>query len=140
MIAGCQNRRNGSSFPDGGPRVLRMLQEAFREAFLNGRGGIAKDAWDQPDGGIQDGLRCDFAAREHEIPKRDFFDVERFPDVVQWLAWVLPMTHLIAVMRPLMTGIPLEPLAAALHIAYVIGLGGLAFVLAFFQLRRRMFD
>jgi len=33
-----------------------------------------------------------------------FFEVTRFPVVVQAIAWVLPMTHLIAVVRPLAAG------------------------------------
>ena len=42
-----------------------------------------------------------------------FFEVTRFPWFVQAIAWVLPMTHLIAVVRPLTAGVALDPLAAA---------------------------
>src|SRR5262249_40409833 len=41
-----------------------------------------------------------------------FFEVTRFPWFVQVVAWVLPMTHVIAVVRPLVAGLPLDPLAA----------------------------
>lgn len=69
-----------------------------------------------------------------------FFDVERFPDAVQAVSWLLPMTHLIAVMRPLMNGLPLDAVSALLHVAYVLGLGAFAFWLALRNMRKRLFD
>jgi lipooligosaccharide transport system permease protein len=69
-----------------------------------------------------------------------FFDVERFPAAVQALSWLLPMTHLIAVMRPLMNGLPLDTVGALVHVAYVLGLGMLAFWLALRNMRNRLFD
>jgi lipooligosaccharide transport system permease protein len=68
-----------------------------------------------------------------------FFEVTRFPFVIQAIAWVLPMTHLIAVVRPLTAGIGLEPLAAAGHLAYVAALAVAAFALARRQFRARLF-
>jgi len=62
-----------------------------------------------------------------------FFEVTRFPWFVQAVAWVLPMTHLIAVVRPLTAGVTLDPFAAAGHIVY---LAALAFT-AFWVARRR---
>jgi lipooligosaccharide transport system permease protein len=68
-----------------------------------------------------------------------FFEVTRFPWFVQWAAWVLPMTHLIAVVRPLTAGMALDPLAAGGHIAYVAALAIAAFALARFRFGRRLF-
>jgi lipooligosaccharide transport system permease protein len=59
-----------------------------------------------------------------------FFEVTRFPPIVQALAWALPMTHLIAVVRPLTAGAALDPLAAAAHLAYVAALACAAFWVA----------
>ena len=68
-----------------------------------------------------------------------FFEVDRFPAPVQSLAWVLPMTHLIAVVRPLTAGISLD--AGALgHVVYLAALGGSAFTLARYRVGRRLFD
>jgi lipooligosaccharide transport system permease protein len=69
-----------------------------------------------------------------------FFDIERFPQAVQAVAWALPMTHLIALIRPLMTGTPIDLLDAAINLTYLCVLSGLAFWAAYRQLRRRMFD
>ena len=68
-----------------------------------------------------------------------FFEVTRFPWVVQIVAWVLPMTHLIAVVRPLTAGLPLDPLAAAGHLSYVAALAIGAFSLARFRFGARLF-
>ena len=69
-----------------------------------------------------------------------FFGVDRFPDFVQPIAWILPMTHLIAVVRPLTAGQALAPLAALGHIAYITGLAAAAFILAYRRLKTRLFD
>jgi len=50
------------------------------------------------------------------------------------------MTHLIAIVRPLTTGAPLEPLMVVAHIAYLTGISSLAFWLAYRETRQRMFD
>ena len=69
-----------------------------------------------------------------------FFEIDRFPGYVQVIAWVLPMTHLIEVVRPLTTGTALAPAAAALHLAYLAALAAAAFALAYRRVRARMFD
>ena len=69
-----------------------------------------------------------------------FFDIERFPQAVQALAWVLPMTHLIAVIRPPMVDQALGTGAASLHVGYVLLLTAAGFWLAYRRLRQRMFD
>ena len=69
-----------------------------------------------------------------------FFDIDRFPVVVQAAAWVLPLTHLVAVIRPLSTGVDLDPAWALVHIGYTLALTAAAFALAYWRVRKRMFD
>ena len=68
-----------------------------------------------------------------------FFEVARFPWFVQAIAWLLPMTHLIAVVRPLTAGRPLDPVAAVGHVCYLAALAVAAFSLARFRFGRRLF-
>jgi lipooligosaccharide transport system permease protein len=69
-----------------------------------------------------------------------FFSVDRFPDYVEPITWILPMTHVIEVVRPLSAGQGLALSPALLHLGYLIVLGIAAFVLAHRRLRVRMFD
>jgi lipooligosaccharide transport system permease protein len=69
-----------------------------------------------------------------------FFAVDRFPDYIEPIAWVLPMTHLIEVVRPLVAGQDLALLEALGHVAYVAALGAVAFVVAYRRLKARLFD
>ena len=69
-----------------------------------------------------------------------FFGVDRFPAFVQPIAWILPMTHVIEVVRPLTAGQPQSLLAAVAHTGYVAALAVVAFVLAYRRLRVRLFD
>jgi lipooligosaccharide transport system permease protein len=69
-----------------------------------------------------------------------FFGVDRFPYYIEPLAWVLPMTHVIEVVRPLVAGQDLGLLTALGHIAFVAALAVLAFILAYRRLKVRLFD
>ena len=69
-----------------------------------------------------------------------FFSVDRFPDYVEPIAWILPMTHLIEVVRPLVTGQDLAPLAALGHILYLTALAVAAFIIAYRRFKSRLFD
>jgi lipooligosaccharide transport system permease protein len=69
-----------------------------------------------------------------------FFGVDRFPDYVEPIAWILPMTHLIEVVRPLVTGQDLGVLEALGHVLYITALAGAAFVLAYRRFKTRLFD
>jgi lipooligosaccharide transport system permease protein len=69
-----------------------------------------------------------------------FFGVDRFPDYIEPIAWILPMTHLIEVVRPLVAGHDLGLLAALGHLAYVAALAGVAFIVAYRRLQARLFD
>ena len=69
-----------------------------------------------------------------------FFGVDRFPAYVQPISWILPMTHVIEVVRPLVAGQPQSLAAACLHIGYVAALAAVTFTLAYRRLRIRLFD
>jgi lipooligosaccharide transport system permease protein len=69
-----------------------------------------------------------------------FFGVDRFPDYIEPIAWVLPMTHLIEVVRPLVAGQDLGLFAALGHLAYVAALAIIAFIVAYRRLQARLFD
>ena len=69
-----------------------------------------------------------------------FFEVDRFPDFIEPLAWLLPMTHLIAVIRPLTTGTDLHLGFALAHLGYMVGLAALAFWIAHRRFGQRLFD
>ena len=69
-----------------------------------------------------------------------FFEIDRFPVYVQTVAWVLPMTHLIEIIRPLTIGDTVSVGAFALHMGYLLVLTVAAFALAYRNMRRRMFD
>ncbi len=69
-----------------------------------------------------------------------FFEVDRFPVYIQPIAWFLPMTHLIEVIRPLVAGQDLALLEALGHILYIAALAAAAFVLAYRRFKTRLFD
>lgn len=69
-----------------------------------------------------------------------FFSVDRFPDVVAYAAWLLPMTHMIAVVRPLTAGLPLDPVMALAHIAYLVAITLIAFRIAKAKFHKKLFD
>ncbi len=69
-----------------------------------------------------------------------FFEIDRFPVYVQAISWVLPMTYLIAIIRPLTVGLPVDMAMMVFHLAYTVALTIVAFTIAFFKIRRRMFD
>ena len=68
-----------------------------------------------------------------------FFEVTRFPLFIQVFAWLLPMTHLIAVVRPVVAGLPLDPLAVAGHLCYISALAAAAFWFARHRFTERLF-
>lgn len=69
-----------------------------------------------------------------------FFEVDRFPDFIQWAVWFFPMTHLIEVVRPLTLDQPLALGNVLLHIAYMVVMTVVAFELAYRKFARRLFD
>jgi lipooligosaccharide transport system permease protein len=69
-----------------------------------------------------------------------FFSVDRFPAVIQPISWLLPMTHLIQLVRPLTAGTGVSLWEALLHMSYLVALPVVAFTMAHRRLRQRMFD
>ncbi|MBF0370353.1 MAG: ABC transporter permease [Magnetococcales bacterium] len=65
-----------------------------------------------------------------------FFPVEGLPEGIRLLVTILPLTHVVALVRPLTTGLPLEGLF--LHLGVLIGYLGLSFWLAVGLVRRRI--
>ena len=70
----------------------------------------------------------------------EFFEIEVFPLPVQIIAWALPMTHLVAIIRPLTAGLPLDLGMVAVHLGYTMLLSVIAFTFAYRRMRKRMFD
>ena len=69
-----------------------------------------------------------------------FFEISRFPDSVQVIAWLLPMTHIIAIIRPLCIGLPLDMTMVSLHTAYLVTMSIAAFILAHRKMQQKLFD
>lgn len=69
-----------------------------------------------------------------------FFEINHFPDVIQYIAWVFPMTHLVAAIRPMSAGLPVDYALLALHCAYILFLSLVAFVAAHRRMRQRLYD
>ncbi len=69
-----------------------------------------------------------------------FFELARFPPFVRALAWILPMPHLITLVRPLTTGqaIGLAPLSG--HLLYLVLFAVVPFAVARRRVAARMFD
>jgi lipooligosaccharide transport system permease protein len=65
-----------------------------------------------------------------------FFPTEHLPLMVQQLAAVLPLTHAVAIVRPLMNGV--APVGAVFHLSALIAYTALGFYLALALMRRRL--
>jgi len=69
-----------------------------------------------------------------------FFELTRFPPAIRALIWLLPMPHLLAVVRPLTTGMGVAALPLLAHLAYLALFFVLPFALARRRVAQRMFD
>jgi len=65
-----------------------------------------------------------------------FFPVETLPQAVQWAVQVLPLVHAVDIVRPLLTGQPIEQLG--LHLGILLGYFGICLTLAVWLVRRRL--
>ncbi|MBF0107551.1 MAG: ABC transporter permease [Magnetococcales bacterium] len=65
-----------------------------------------------------------------------FYPVTALPSFVQSLVTLLPLTHVVALLRPLATGT--LPEAAAIHLAVIGAYALVSFILAVFLVRRRI--
>jgi lipooligosaccharide transport system permease protein len=66
-----------------------------------------------------------------------FFPLSQLPDQVEWVAWLTPLYHGVELTRGLVLD-RLDPLAAPLHLAYLVAMFGIGFWLADRNLTRRM--
>ncbi|MBA44427.1 MAG: nodulation protein NodJ [Magnetococcales bacterium] len=70
-----------------------------------------------------------------------FFEVDRFPEWVQYIAWSIPMTQMIHVIRPMLIAPEtLELSTATLYTVYVVVFGVVSLWLPHRQLSKRLFD
>jgi len=69
-----------------------------------------------------------------------FFEAARYPVFIQKIALLLPMTHLVAVIRPLSAGVAIDAGTIALHMSYLIVLSIVAFTVALKRMHKKMFD
>lgn len=67
-----------------------------------------------------------------------FFPMEVLPGLIQGVAWALPLAHLVALVRPLLTEVAPGPVL--LHLGVVIGWSAVCFPVAVSLLRRRLAD
>jgi lipooligosaccharide transport system permease protein len=65
-----------------------------------------------------------------------FFPLQQLPTWLQGVAQALPLTHAVALVRPLMNGS--VPAAAAVHMAVLVGYAGVACYAALVLARRRL--
>ncbi|MGE5468418.1 MAG: ABC transporter permease [Ignavibacteria bacterium] len=65
-----------------------------------------------------------------------FFPVEQLPRGVQWAAEVLPLSHSVQLIRPLLSGA--VPAAAGLHVLVLAAIAAAAFAVAVVLTRRRL--
>lgn len=69
-----------------------------------------------------------------------FFPIDRFPEFVQYFSFILPMTHLVDVIRAVCAGIELDLATYAYKLAYIVALTAAAYVLAYKNMKKRIFD
>ena len=69
-----------------------------------------------------------------------FFEISRFPEFIQSIAWFLPMTHLVILVRALSTNMPIDTTYIALHIMYIVGLSIIFFLVAYRRMHDRLFQ
>ncbi|HEX7171032.1 MAG TPA: ABC transporter permease [Candidatus Limnocylindria bacterium] len=66
-----------------------------------------------------------------------FFPLSRLPDQVEWIAWLTPLFHGVELVRGLVLG-TLDPVAAPLHLAYLLVAAAIGILVADRLLARRM--
>ena len=64
-----------------------------------------------------------------------FYPISSLPEIAQHAVQALPLTHAVALVRPLVTGTPVGD--AAVHLAVLAGFAGVGFYLAVALVRRR---
>jgi lipooligosaccharide transport system permease protein len=66
-----------------------------------------------------------------------FFDLQHAPKALYWLSQALPLTHVIGLVRPLMTGQPLDPVSVLIDLGVLTALfvGGYVYACKVFEKR-----
>jgi lipooligosaccharide transport system permease protein len=67
-----------------------------------------------------------------------FFPIERLPAVIQPIAWFTPLFHGVALARAVALGQPMDPVAAFIHVAVLVGLVVVGTSVAIVTFRRRL--
>ena len=69
-----------------------------------------------------------------------FFPVDRFPEMVQWLAYLLPMTHLVDIVRDLSVAGVMDAGVLMMKLAYIAFVAVVAYAVAYRNMKHRIFD
>lgn len=69
-----------------------------------------------------------------------FFDLQHAPAPLYWLSQCLPLTHVIGLVRPLMTGLPLDPLRVCIDLLVLLALFAGGYVYAVTKFQKRLLD
>jgi lipooligosaccharide transport system permease protein len=67
-----------------------------------------------------------------------FFPIEQLPDQIEWVAWLTPLFHGVALTRSLAIGHDLNPIILGIHALVLIGLAALGTVIAFRTFKKRL--
>ena len=67
-----------------------------------------------------------------------FFPIEQLPDAIEWIAWLTPLFHGVALTRELAIGHELDPAILAIHFTYLVVLASIGVFLAMRTFRKRL--
>jgi lipooligosaccharide transport system permease protein len=67
-----------------------------------------------------------------------FFPIEQLPDAIEWVAWLTPLFHGVALTRSLALGQGLDPAVIGVHVAYLVVMAVIGTLLAFRTFRKRL--
>jgi len=66
-----------------------------------------------------------------------FFPIEQLPDAIEWIAWLTPLFHGVALTRELALG-AIDPVLIAIHTLVLLGFASVGTLLAFRTFRKRL--
>ncbi|MEO6351009.1 MAG: ABC transporter permease [Candidatus Limnocylindrales bacterium] len=67
-----------------------------------------------------------------------FFPIEQLPDQIEWLAWLTPLFHGVALTRSLAIGHDLDPLVLGIHVLVLVGFAAAGTLIAFRTFKKRL--
>jgi len=67
-----------------------------------------------------------------------FFPIEQLPDALEWVAWLTPLYHGVALTRGLAIANTVEPAVLLIHAAVLVGVLGVGIAFAFRTFRNRL--